>query len=66
MKNLILFRRAVFMEHLSDALLLESYHKANELNLSPDFLALIEEEIHRRHLTHKLGNSRSGQYTSIK
>ncbi|UJL44907.1 sporulation histidine kinase inhibitor Sda [Virgibacillus sp. NKC19-16] len=54
------------MEHLSDALLLESYHKANELNLSPDFLALIEEEIHRRHLTHKLGNTRSGQYTSIK
>jgi len=47
-------RRALFMEHLSDQLLLESYNKANELNLSPDFLLLIEDEIDRRHLTHKL------------
>ncbi|WP_099158576.1 sporulation histidine kinase inhibitor Sda [Virgibacillus ndiopensis] len=42
------------MEHLSDELLLESYYKANELNLSPDFLYLIEEEIQKRSLTHKI------------
>jgi len=42
------------MEKLSDELLLESYHTANELNLSPDFISLIEKEIHRRHLTHKI------------
>lgn len=38
------------MEHLSDELLLESYYKANELNLSPDFISLIEEEIIKRSL----------------
>jgi len=42
------------MEKLSDELLLESFHTANELNLSPDFISLIEKEIHRRHLTHKI------------
>ncbi|WP_188453591.1 sporulation histidine kinase inhibitor Sda [Virgibacillus oceani] len=42
------------MEHLSDELLLESYYKANELNLSPDFLYLIEQEIQKRSLTHKI------------
>ncbi|HLR66523.1 sporulation histidine kinase inhibitor Sda [Virgibacillus alimentarius] len=42
------------MEHLSDELLLESYHKANELNLSPDFILLIKEEIQRRCLMHKI------------
>lgn len=42
------------MEHLSNDLLLESYHKANELNLSPDFILLIKKEIQRRCLTHKL------------
>jgi len=42
------------MEHLSDELLIESYHKANELKLSPDFLSLIKDEIHRRCLTDKL------------
>ncbi|MEN1969329.1 sporulation histidine kinase inhibitor Sda [Lentibacillus sp. N15] len=41
------------MEHLSDELLLESYRKANELNLSPDFIRLIEQEIHRRSLVGK-------------
>ncbi|WP_071395843.1 sporulation histidine kinase inhibitor Sda [Bacillus tuaregi] len=38
------------MFKLSDELLLESYHKAIELNLSPDFIRLIEAEIHRRSL----------------
>ncbi|GGA68951.1 sporulation histidine kinase inhibitor Sda [Ornithinibacillus halotolerans] len=42
------------MEHLSDELLLESYHKANELKLSPDFVALIKDEIFRRGLSHKI------------
>ncbi|GAB3050605.1 sporulation histidine kinase inhibitor Sda [Virgibacillus ainsalahensis] len=48
------------MEHLSDELLIESYHKANELNLSPDFLSLIEEEILRRCLSYKIKSSKSG------
>ncbi|AIF43361.1 sporulation histidine kinase inhibitor Sda [Virgibacillus sp. SK37] len=42
------------MEQLSDELLLESYYTAYELDLSADFLSLIEEEIQRRHLSHKL------------
>ncbi|GAA0442873.1 sporulation histidine kinase inhibitor Sda [Lentibacillus halophilus] len=42
------------MEYLSDELLLEAYYKANELNLSPDFIYLIEREISRRNLTHKM------------
>ncbi|MFC3039130.1 sporulation histidine kinase inhibitor Sda [Virgibacillus xinjiangensis] len=42
------------MKHLSDELLLESYYKANELNLSPDFLLLMEEEIQKRDLWYKL------------
>lgn len=45
------------MEHLSDELLLESYYKANELNLSPDFLSLIKDEIHRRHLASQIKQS---------
>ncbi|MFG6114255.1 sporulation histidine kinase inhibitor Sda [Halobacillus sp. MO56] len=36
------------MEHLTDKLLIESYHKALELNLSKEFIELIEEELHRR------------------
>lgn len=39
------------MEYLSDELLLESYRKANELNLSPDFIALIKREIDKRQLS---------------
>ncbi|AGX05599.1 MULTISPECIES: sporulation histidine kinase inhibitor Sda [Bacillaceae] len=42
------------MRKLSDELLIESYFKARELNLSPDFIRLIETEIHRRSLTHKI------------
>ncbi|MFD1850208.1 sporulation histidine kinase inhibitor Sda [Oceanobacillus bengalensis] len=42
------------MEHLSDDLLIESYYTANELNLSVDFITLIEEEIQRRSLSHKV------------
>lgn len=47
------------MEHLSDELLLESYYTANDLNLSPDFISLIEEEIHRRSLSHKIKCTKS-------
>ena len=39
---------------LSDELLIESYFKARELNLSPDFIGLIESEMLRRSLFHKI------------
>lgn len=42
------------MEILSDELLVESYFKAKELNLSEDFISLIEAEIHRRSLTYMI------------
>lgn len=42
------------MKDLSNELLIESFHKAKKLNLSPDFLSLIEDEIHRRRLQNKL------------
>lgn len=42
------------MRKLSDELLVESYYKAIELKLSLDFIRLIETEIHRRSLTHKV------------
>ncbi|WP_132742852.1 sporulation histidine kinase inhibitor Sda [Scopulibacillus darangshiensis] len=38
------------MEKLSDDLLIESYLKARELQLSKEFIRLIEQEIHRRAL----------------
>lgn len=44
----------IHMEHLSDELLIESYHKACELNLSKDFIQLIKDEIIRRSLLHKI------------
>jgi developmental checkpoint coupling sporulation initiation to replication initiation len=42
------------MRNLSDELLIESYHKAKELKLSSDFIELIEKEIFRRSLSHKI------------
>ncbi|WP_163537828.1 sporulation histidine kinase inhibitor Sda [Gracilibacillus sp. YIM 98692] len=39
------------MENLSDELLIESYKKANELQLSYEFIQLMEEELKRRSLT---------------
>lgn len=42
------------MKNLSDELLLESYIKARQLNLSPDFLMLIKKEIDKRRLTNKV------------
>ncbi|GIN71009.1 hypothetical protein J14TS2_14840 [Bacillus sp. J14TS2] len=38
------------MNKLSDELLIESYYKAKELELSYDFIQLIELELHRRSL----------------
>lgn len=38
------------MERLSDELLIESYHRANELSLSHEFIHLMEEEMKRRSL----------------
>ncbi|SFA95237.1 MULTISPECIES: sporulation histidine kinase inhibitor Sda [unclassified Bacillus (in: firmicutes)] len=45
------------MRKLSDELLIESYHKARELNLSSDFIVLIETEIHRRSLSNRIRRS---------
>jgi developmental checkpoint coupling sporulation initiation to replication initiation len=42
------------MRKLSDELLLESYYKATELQLSSDFIQLIELEIKRRSLSYKI------------
>lgn len=42
------------MNHLSDELLIESFYKAKELNLSLDFLALIEREVNQRNLQYKI------------
>lgn len=42
------------MKYLSDELLIETYHKAIELNLSEDFIYLIQEEIERRSIEKNL------------
>lgn len=42
---------------LSDELLVESYVKAIELNLSFDFIRLLQDELNRRSLTLKLKKS---------
>ncbi|MDF2857161.1 MAG: sporulation histidine kinase inhibitor Sda [Neobacillus sp.] len=42
------------LRKLSDELLIESYYKARELNLSSDFIHLIEKEIRRRSLYNKM------------
>lgn len=38
------------MNYLSDELLLKSYIKATELNLNPDFIRIIKDEIVKRSL----------------
>ncbi|KAA0966909.1 sporulation histidine kinase inhibitor Sda [Sporosarcina sp. ANT_H38] len=38
------------MSKLSDDLLIESYFKAKNINLCPDFIQLLEAEIRRRSL----------------
>ncbi|WP_042345759.1 sporulation histidine kinase inhibitor Sda [Bacillus massiliigorillae] len=42
------------MNRLSDDLLIESYLKAKQLKLSKEFIRLIEIEIHRRALSHRV------------
>ncbi|MCZ0702327.1 developmental checkpoint coupling sporulation initiation to replication initiation [Natronobacillus azotifigens] len=42
------------MKQLSDELLIESYYKAYELKLNPEFIRLIEQEIQRRLLSHRI------------
>jgi len=42
------------MRKLSDELLIESYYKATEMNLSKEFIELIKIEIKRRSLSHLL------------
>ncbi|WP_133581072.1 sporulation histidine kinase inhibitor Sda [Aureibacillus halotolerans] len=42
------------MKQLTDELLLESYFKASELKLNPEFIRLIEQEIRRRSLHAKI------------
>lgn len=44
------------MEQLSDELLIESYIKAIQLALSPDFIALLEAEIKKRGLENLMAN----------
>lgn len=39
------------MERLSDTLLLETYKKSIALELSPDFIQIIKEELDRRSIT---------------
>jgi developmental checkpoint coupling sporulation initiation to replication initiation len=48
---------AGIMEKLSDELLTESYYKAKELKLNPEFILLIKQEIIRRSLEDKLQQS---------
>ncbi|SFJ18615.1 developmental checkpoint coupling sporulation initiation to replication initiation [Halobacillus dabanensis] len=40
------------MKQLSDSLLLQSYHKAIELNLSEEFIEQIKLEIKKRSIQH--------------
>ncbi|MGR3765113.1 sporulation histidine kinase inhibitor Sda [Rossellomorea sp. NS-SX7] len=42
------------MRKLSDELLLDSYYKACQLKLNAEFIRLIEMEIHRRSLSHRI------------
>lgn len=42
------------MKSLSDDLLVETYYKAIELQLSSDFIILIKEEIEKRSLLDKI------------
>ena len=42
------------MKNMSDELLIEAYFQAIELKLEPDFIYLLEMEIHQRSLSHKI------------
>jgi len=49
------------MEKLSDQLLIESYYKALKLQLSPEFIHLIEKEMERRSLLDKIKGTQSSK-----
>ncbi len=49
------------MENLSDQLLIESYYKALELQLSPEFIHLIEKEMERRSLLDKIKKTQTSK-----
>lgn len=49
------------MENLSDQLLIESYYKALELQLSPEFIHLIEKELERRSLLNKIKKTQTSK-----
>lgn len=49
---LIKNERRIHLNNMPDELLIESYFKAKELNLNPEFIYLLENEIRRRSLTH--------------
>lgn len=42
------------MKKLSDSLLIQSYHKAIELNLSDEFIEQMNKEIQKRSIQHLL------------
>ncbi len=48
------------MRKLSDELLIETYHKAKKLDLSPDFISLLEKELQRRSIYSITAVSSSG------
>ncbi|MFC2947588.1 sporulation histidine kinase inhibitor Sda [Virgibacillus sediminis] len=45
------------MKHLSDELLIHAYKKALVMDLDGDFISLLEEELERRKLWHRVGHS---------
>ena len=44
----------ILMKNMPDELLIEAYFKAIKINLEPDFIYLLEAEIRRRSLSHKI------------
>ncbi|MCM3761153.1 sporulation histidine kinase inhibitor Sda [Alkalihalobacillus oceani] len=38
------------LDHIDDTLMLESYYKAVELNLSQDFITILRNELERREI----------------
>lgn len=46
-----------FMDTLSDKLLVQAYKDAKRNNLNPEFIRILEEEIHHRVLRKVLSNS---------
>ncbi|WP_245308275.1 sporulation histidine kinase inhibitor Sda [Halalkalibacter urbisdiaboli] len=45
--------------HISDNLLIETYKKAQEFKLDPNFIQIILEEIKQRNLTHLIEEQKS-------